>query len=64
MIAGVLKGEKDGSLHLDLPDGRTVSVPLAEIEERSPFRSAMPKMTDVLSLAELRDVVEYLTTLR
>ncbi len=64
VIAGVLKSEKDGALTLDLPDGRQVVVPLSEIDERSPFRSAMPKMTNVLNMNELRDVVEYLSTLK
>jgi len=64
VIAGVLKAEKDGMLALELPDGRSVTVPLSQVEERSPYRSAMPKMTEILSLNELRDVVEYLATLR
>jgi mono/diheme cytochrome c family protein len=41
-----------------------VAVNIVDIEQRSASRSAMPKMGDILSARELRDVVEYLSTLK
>jgi quinoprotein glucose dehydrogenase len=64
IVSGVTKAEKDGTLAIETSEGRHVSVATAEIEERSPSRSAMPKMGDILSPRELRDLVEYLSTLK
>ncbi|HND54485.1 MAG TPA: glucose dehydrogenase, partial [Pirellulaceae bacterium] len=64
IVAGVVKSEDAKQITLTQPDGKVRSVSLTEIDERSPPRSLMPPMDRALSLRELRDLVEYLSTLR
>lgn len=64
IVAGVIRSEADGQLTIEQPDGRTVTVRIDEIEERTPARSAMPEMHRTLTPREMRDVVEYLSTLK
>lgn len=62
---GVLKSETDDQLQLMNVDGLIVSVPKAQIEERSRGISAMPdKVTQALTKRELRDLVEFLSSLK
>lgn len=63
-VAGTLKTESPDHLDLVLPDGTKRRVPTSEITDRAEPTSAMPTMEKVLSLQELRDVVEYLSTLK
>ncbi len=63
VIAGTLKVETAQHVSIETPDGRVVGVPINEIEERTPPKSAMPPMGKVLSPRELRDVIEFLATL-
>lgn len=63
-VAGTLKTESPDHVDLVLADGTKRRVPTQEISERSEPVSAMPAMEKVLSLHELRDVVEYLSTLK
>ena len=61
VVAGVLKGEEGDALKLMTPEGKLISVPKADIEERKRGLSAMPQDTiTYLTKAELRDLVEYL----
>jgi quinoprotein glucose dehydrogenase len=64
IVAGVLRAETNNEIQLETPDGQSLKISAAEIEARTQPKSAMPAMDKVLSLRELRDVVEYLTTLR
>jgi hypothetical protein len=41
-----------------------VTVPAGDIERRTALPSAMPSMAATLTPRELRDVIEYLSTLR
>jgi len=63
-LAGVLKQETPKELTLLTPDEKTITVPVSEIEGRTPPKSAMPAMDKALTLRELRDLVEYLSTLK
>jgi len=64
-VAGVLREEDDTRVELVTAEGVVVSVPQAEIEERVRGKSAMPEdLAGKLTLRELRDLVEYLTTLK
>lgn len=63
-VAGIVKSKKDGVLELVTPDNKFLQIKLADIEERSEPKSAMPAVDKVLTLRELRDLVEYLTTLK
>ena len=64
IVAGTLKSEDANQVTLETPEGKSISVPLKEIDERTPPKSAMPPMGKVLTPRELRDVIEFLTTLK
>ncbi len=64
LIAGTIKSENTESVSLETPDGKTLTVPIADIEERSAAQSPMPSMAKVLAPRELRDLIEYLSTLK
>ena len=64
IVAGVIRSEVDGQVTIEQPDGRVVTVRNDEIEERTPARSAMPEMHRTLTPREMRDLVEFLSTLQ
>lgn len=64
VVAGTLKEEKKDTLELQLPDGTTRRISNDDIEERTTPVSAMPAMDKALTKRELRDLLEYLTTLK
>jgi quinoprotein glucose dehydrogenase len=65
VITGVLRGEDETSVRLITAEGQLVTVPKSSIEERTRGPSAMPAdLVQKLSKAELRDLVEFLSTLR
>ena len=64
ILAGTLKSEQGGKIVLETPDGKTVTVAAEDVEDRSPPKSAMPPVDRVITLRELRDLVEYLGTLK
>ncbi|WP_035614515.1 PVC-type heme-binding CxxCH protein [Haloferula sp. BvORR071] len=63
-VAGTLAEEKDGVMTLQLPDGSKTSVPAAEIATKTPPVSPMPPMGEILKPQELRDLLEYLASLK
>jgi quinoprotein glucose dehydrogenase len=63
LVAGTLKTEDAQQVTVETADGKSASVPLTEIDERTPPKSAMPPMGKVLTPRELRDVIEFLATL-
>jgi len=64
-LAGIVKGETPEEIVLVTGDGREERVPAASIEARSEGVSAMPAdLAGRLSPRELRDLVEWLSTLR
>jgi quinoprotein glucose dehydrogenase len=63
--SGVLKGETEKELRLMTPEGNTFAVPKEQIEERRSGKSAMPDdLTKHLSPREVRDLVEFLASLK
>lgn len=64
LLAGVLKEETKEKLTVVTPDNKTVTVAAADVEDRTPPKSPMPVMHGVLPRRELRDVVEFLSTLK
>ena len=64
VISGTVASESETTLVLRTSDGKTRDIQIAEIEQRVKPQSPMPPMGDVLTLRELRDVIEYLSTLR
>jgi quinoprotein glucose dehydrogenase len=64
-VAGILKQETPEELVILTADGKRERVPVAAIEDRSQGPSAMPAdIATKLSRRELRDLVEWLSTLR
>ncbi|MFN9267247.1 MAG: HEAT repeat domain-containing protein [Planctomycetaceae bacterium] len=64
-VVGVLREEDDRQVTLVTAEGVVVSVPKPEIEEQVRTKSAMPEdLAGKLTPFELRDLVEYLTTLK
>ena len=64
VVAGLVKAETPEQVDLQTPDGQILRILAADIDERTQPRSPMPPVEKLLTLRELRDLVEYLTTLR
>ena len=64
-LTGVLRGEDGDHLKLVTAEGMELRIPKKEIEQRSSGPSAMPAdLAKKMSRRELRDVVEYLKSLK
>jgi quinoprotein glucose dehydrogenase len=63
-LAGTLKSEDAQKVVVQTPDGAVVAVPTADIDERNTGVSPMPPVRNVLTPRELRDLVEFLATLK
>ena len=64
ILGGIIRQEDANELVLEKPDGGKLTVKLADVEERSAPKSAMPEMNRALSPRELRDLVEFLSRLK
>ncbi|QVL33506.1 HEAT repeat domain-containing protein [Telmatocola sphagniphila] len=64
VIAGTITAEDNSKITLKTPDGKSVTVPIAEIEERTKPTSSMPAMDGRLTPREIRDLIAYLMTLK
>lgn len=64
IVAGTFVKETPEAVEIRSAEGTKVVVPKDQIDDRSPLRSAMPPMDRALTLRELRDLVEYLASLR
>jgi len=65
VLSGIVQEENDEMLRLREPDGDEVVIPLDEIDERDVGPSGMPgEMGKVLDKFDLRDLVQFLSTLR
>jgi len=65
VVNGVVKGEDKNEVKLLTADGKLVPIPRAKIDERTRGKSAMPDdVVRHLTKRELRDVVEYLVSLK
>jgi putative membrane-bound dehydrogenase-like protein len=65
IITGIVKGENEKELTVMGADGTAVKVAKDQIKTRKDQKqSAMPPMGEVLTKSELRNVIEYLTTLK
>ena len=63
--SGILKSEDDSVVQLMTPTGALISVARDDIDERANGLSGMPQdIAKNLTRAEIRDLVEYLTTLQ
>lgn len=65
IVSGIVKQEDEKELRLMTPEGKLLTIPKDTIEERSVGKSSMPEdLLKHLSKPELRDLVEFLSTLR
>ena len=64
VIIGIVKEENDEELTLMKADGEVVRVPIDSIDERTTGQSSMPELAKFLSKRDLRDIVEYLSSLK
>ena len=65
MVTGVLRGEDDKEVRLMTAEGQPLTVSKQDIEDRKRGPSAMPAdIITKLSKTELRDLVEFLATLK
>ncbi|MFT6862418.1 MAG: quinoprotein glucose dehydrogenase [Akkermansiaceae bacterium] len=63
-VAGLFHREKNNVLEIRDAEGKTTQVKSSEVKERSPVISTMPPMGLILKKREIRDIIEYLTTLK
>lgn len=63
-VAGSVLKESTKTIDLKLTDGKVRRLSVADVAQRTPPVSIMPPMLGILSPAEIRDVVAYLTTLK
>ena len=64
-ITGILKSEDEDRIFLMSDDERSFSIDKSTVEERETGQSAMPAdLIDKISLFDLRDLIEYLATLK
>ena len=63
-VTGVLAKETETELTLNTSDAEPLVIEKSRIQKRENMPSSMPPMGMLLSKREIRDVVEYLTTLR
>lgn len=62
---GIVRDENDSRFLLVTAQGDLVTIPKADIDERTTGKSGMPEdVTKSLSPTEIRDLVEYLSTLK
>jgi quinoprotein glucose dehydrogenase len=65
VLTGVLKGKTDEATTLITAEGKVIEIANADIDEQSFGKSAMPEdLHTKMSPFELRDVVEFLSTLK
>lgn len=63
--SGIVKEDNDKVVKLMTPKGAIVTIPADEIDDRGKGQSGMPSdITRGLTRAEIRDLVEYLSTLK
>lgn len=63
-FGGLIRKEDGNEIVLEQPDGKLVTLKPADVEERTAPKSAMPEMNRALSPRELRDLVEFLSTMK
>ena len=63
VVVGTIKAEDAATLTLVTPQNKTIRIDRSHIDAQSATTSAMPEMTKNLTLRDIRDLVEYLSTL-
>lgn len=63
-VGGQFRKETDKQIEVRLPDGKTVKVKKADIDQQTPVVSVMPPMVGLLTKHEIRDLMEFLSSLK
>jgi quinoprotein glucose dehydrogenase len=63
-VAGTLMKADKGNYEVKIPDGTIVTVQAADIDRATEPVSGMPTMEKALTHREMRDLIEYLMTLK
>ncbi|MFD0893716.1 c-type cytochrome [Luteolibacter ambystomatis] len=64
VLAGAPKSESAQAVVMLMPEGKELSIPAADIASKTDAISPMPPMGAILKPGELRDLVEYLSSLK
>ena len=64
VVAGTLLAEDEKSVTVQTPDGKKQVVAVGDIDARTAPVSAMPSAERALTPREMRDLIEYLATLK
>ena len=64
VVAGILKNETDDMWVLQTPDNKTVEVAKRDVKSKTDPVSSMPPIALVLSKRQIRDLMEYLSSLK
>ena len=63
-VAGVLQKDDGKTVTILPPDGKVQMIPTEDIEKRTKPESPMPSVEKVLTPREMRDLIEFLNTLK
>ena len=63
-VAGQFRSEENGVIEIRDPENKVTKVKVADVKERTAVVSTMPPMGLILKKREVRDVVEYLASLK
>lgn len=63
-VAGILEREEENGIVIKDSKGNTQTIKTSMIRERSPVISTMPPMGAILNKHEIRDIIEYLSSLQ
>jgi putative heme-binding domain-containing protein len=63
-VAGLFKSEVKGVIEIKDAEGEITKVVSEDVKERTPVISTMPPMGAILTKREIRDIIEYLSTLK
>jgi quinoprotein glucose dehydrogenase len=64
IVAGIVRSEENGSIVIEQTDGQLITVLASDVEERTAPKSSMPEMHRALTAREIRDLVEFLSSLK
>jgi mono/diheme cytochrome c family protein len=63
-VSGSIISETDELVQLKTNDAEPLRIPISRIKSRENLPSGMPPMGSLMSKREIRDVVEYLSSLK
>jgi quinoprotein glucose dehydrogenase len=64
IVAGLVRSEENGSIVIEQTDGQSITIQASDVEERTAPKSSMPEMHRALTAREIRDLVEFLSSLK